>query len=67
MTTTATTVRIPENEVKVGDSIMFLTRPHLVTSIEDYPTCPFGPARIARSYGSWGYTLLAGDWVEVAR
>lgn len=51
---------VASDDVRVGDSIEFLGNVYPIIEIEDYPTCPFGPARIARSLRGWGITLISG-------
>ena len=64
------TADILAEDVKVGDDIVFLGKPHRVLTITSYPRrAMFEPcmARIAYGPDNWALTLIDGQRVRVAR
>ena len=56
---------IQEANLKPGDIIVFLGRPHLIAAIQPYHHPTLGPARMARGSEGWNITLFPGDTVDV--
>jgi hypothetical protein len=57
-------IAVPAREVRPGDVVVFLSRPHLIMSVDERNA--FGDP-IARTDDGWGIALMDGVSLDVQR